>query len=107
MKIMIFLVLALFSANAFSAYVYCGDKITRVQIEGGQYLLFLQPESGSVTPLNIGAVGDTLADRYFSMALTAYSVGDPFIIRYSDPSSSSCADLRSESSKITYITVKK
>ena len=104
-KLMLFLGL-ITSANAFGAYVYCGDKVDRVQIEGGQYLVFLKPESGSTTPHNIGAVGDVLADKYYAMALTAFSMQKPFILRYSDPTSTICSELRFESQKISYVTVK-
>ncbi len=95
------------SGNTLAGNVFCGDKVNRIQIENGNYLLFLTTASGAINPLSVGAVGDPLADKYFAMALTAQSTGVDYIIRYTDPSSGSCSNLRFETSKITYVTIRK
>ena len=103
-RLIICLLLIGLPSVAFADYVYCGGRVQRVQIENGSYMVWLGESIPSSSIHELGPLLNPKADKYFSMALTAYATQDVFNIRYTNSPSPSCSNLRSASSSISYVT---
>jgi len=105
-KILLMLVVLL-SGAAQAGLVYCAGEVQRVAIEGGEYTIWIGSSEATSTIHDLGRYDNYLAEKHFSMATTAYATGHNFVIRYNNPPSTSCSNLRRSEAYISYITFNK
>ena len=105
-RLSVLLMLSL-SVFAHADNVYCGGSVQRIQIENDRYMVWLGDSLNSATIHELGTIDTLKAEKYFTVALTAYATGDNFTIRYANPASNSCAQLRTSAAQISYTTMHK